>query len=295
MGGGTTLNYTHLDPRLHEIAGQSVDARISYCLGDRYIPYAYSENLISEVYWIVQEVESKRPKCMLLFGDSGCGKSMILSEVTRRLGRGGSNSQSVPIVSVTIPGTSDMKLFFIRILRELDYPFSSKDRKDQLYDQAVMALKAARTKLLVIDELHNLLLSRRELAECMVCIRDLANLPLSILAAGTKTVRTCVAADDQLRHRFRCHALRRWAVNREVRDFVATLESRLPLRAPSDLSEKETLTHLVSRSGGHPATLVTVIREAARSALMAGEERISRAILDEVLTKVLAEKYEATG
>ncbi|WP_160279964.1 TniB family NTP-binding protein [Novilysobacter arseniciresistens] len=288
------MNWAHLDERIEGVAAGRAEKRIAYALADQYVPYGYSEFLISEVAWMVQQNPSRRPKCMLIFGESGCGKSMILNEVVRRFAAPEASAE-MPVVSVDLPSATDMRPFFIRVLRALDYPFSQYDRKDVLYDQMVMALKVANTRVLVIDELHNLLLARKGMEECMVTLRDMVNIPLSILSAGTQSARVCVAADDQLKHRFRCHPMGKWKVSQSTRDFVATLESRLPLLKPSNLADKEILVQLVSKCGGHPATIVTVIREAAREAILCGEESIDRGILEKVMTRILAEKYEATN
>ncbi|WP_295964300.1 TniB family NTP-binding protein [uncultured Xanthomonas sp.] len=286
------MSLDHLDPRIADLASRPKDERIAYILADKYVPYGLAEEIIDKAYWILRQERTQRPKCLLLFADSGCGKSMILDEINRRHG-GSQNPREVPVVSIKLSGSSDVRMLFIRILRELDVPFSSGDRKDALYDQAIQALRAYGTKVIIIDELHNLLLAKRLVNESMVVIRDLANTPLSLICAGTRAARSCVNADEQLKHRFRCHQLKRWGATKDAREFFATLESRLPLLEPSNLSSAAVATFLINKTQGHVETMVTVIRESGKTALLNNKEAITPEIIEEVVARVMAEKYEA--
>lgn len=289
------MTHCHLDPRIAELVDHSIEQRIEYILSDKYIPYPSAEHLIAEVHWILRQAPSQRPKCLLLYGDPGFGKSMILDEVRRRSNeaRKESSPRRHPLVTVTLPGSSELRGLYARILRALDSPFSINDRSTSLYEQVCVSLRAAGTLVLQVDELHNLLLTRSHLEEAMVVLRDLSNLPLSLVCAGTAAARTCVSADSQLQDRFRCHRLTAWQETQETRNFVATLEARLPLREPSGLATREMLQMLLQMSGGHPRTLVTGVREAARDALTGGEESITLERLQATLTRILAENFEA--
>lgn len=289
------MTYCHLDPRVAELVDRPIEERIGYILADKYIPYPLAEHLITEVDWILRQAPSQRPKCLLVYGEPGFGKSMILDEVRRRSeeARKEGSSRHHPMVSVTLSGSADLRILFARILRALDSPFSIDDKPASLYEQACVSLRAARTLVLEVDELHNLLLTRSQLEGAMALLRDLSNLPLSLVCAGTTAARTCVSTDAQLQDRFRCHQLTEWKETHVTRNFVATLEARLPLREASGLSSKQMLKMLLKMSSGHPRTLVVGVREAARDALIDGDERITLERLQHTLTRILAEKYEA--
>jgi type II secretory pathway predicted ATPase ExeA len=270
------------------------EKRIAYCISERYIPYPKAEDFISEFRWIMQQTVSSRPKCMLLIGDPGTGKSMVFSEIIRRYSaKPAENQGDVPVVDVNLAGSTELRAMFSRILRKLDSPHSMSDRPASLYEQAVCALKLRNTRAALIDELHNLLLTKSKLEESMSAIRDLSNLPISLVCCGTSAARACVSADPQLKDRFRCHVLSAWKLDDVTRSIVATLEARLPLKEPSGLANREVLPTLVQMSGGHPHTLVTSVREAARDALLNGEERISLGTLKTATARVLSQKFEA--
>ena len=289
------MTHCHLDSRVAELVDRPIEERIGYILADKYIPYPLAEYLITEVQWILRQVPSQRPKCLLVYGDPGFGKSMILDEVRRRSdeARKDGSPRHHPMVTVTLSGSSELRILYARILRALDSPFSIDDKPASLYEQACVSLRAAKTLVLEIDELHNLLLARSQLEGAMAVLRDLSNLPLSLVCAGTAAARTCVSADAQLQDRFRCHHLTAWQETQETRNFVATLEARLPLREASGLTSKKMMQLLLKMSAGHPRTLVVGVREAARDALIGGDERITLERLQSTLTRILAEKYEA--
>lgn len=293
------MNYLHLDPRIAASADQPDEKRIAYILADKYVPYPKAEYIISEIQWCIEQLVASRPKCLLIVGDPGLGKTMILAESERRAAQAKSlNDEKLPtrltpLVHISLAGTSDLRVLFARILRCLDSPYSLNDRVATLYDQTCLSLRVAGTKVLYLDELHNLLLTKSQLAEAMSVLRDLANLPLSIVAAGTTPANSCISSDDQLKHRFRCHRLTPWTESEDIRTLVATLESRIPLRKRSNLAGKELFPVLIGMSSGHPHTLMTAVREAAREAIVSQAEAISKKILQAAFDRVLAEKYGA--
>jgi hypothetical protein len=70
--------------------------------------------------------------------------------------------------------------------------------------------------------------------------------------------------------------LRRWQI--EDPDYwrlLRTLERRLPLRAPSNLTDPELASHIIARSDGLIAAMTKLLRQAAVHA-----ERIDRAMID---------------
>ncbi|WP_426280516.1 TniB family NTP-binding protein [Lysobacter soli] len=289
------MKYPHLDSRIESVADRPVAERVSYMLADRYVPYPKAEHVIAEVDWILKQEATQRPKCELIIAEPGLGKTMLLNEIGRRLGSRGAGelARQRPLVSISLAGVADLKVLFSRALRALDSPFSMNDKVTAMYEQTCLSLRSAGTKILQLDELHNLLLARSRVGEAMAVIRDLANLPVSLVCAGTIAAQICVSADEQLRDRFRCHHLRPWMESDETRNLLATLESRLPLRLPSDLTSKRTFQMIVRMSNGHPRTMVAAIREAGRDALQEGDERIDRKRLKHSLQRVLAEKFEA--
>lgn len=283
------MTLSHIHPKIHCWLDATVEDRISYIQLDRFIPYARGESVLGEIDRIMQTPPGIRPKCLLIVGPPGMGKTSILDFAERRhMDSSQDRRRRGGLVRINLPQiVSDRRLFYVRILKYLGVPFCKSDKAEFLHEQAVDALRDSETRALVIDEFHNFLgPNARHLSEHMVAIRDIANIPISIIGAGIKAVETCVVADDQLEQRFTRHWLSPWKETEELRNFLATLETRLPLKLPSDIAGPDLLPLLLRLSNGHMRPMINLIRLAAEWAVIEGVERITVDLLREALQQL---------
>lgn len=290
-------DFSHIDPRIGDLMQRPDDARISYIMAEKFIPYPLADYLITEVRDVLGQDEADRYKCLLIFADPGTGKTMIMKECRRLFTNIPDNHDQGPcwrkaFLLITLPDVSDLRSMYFRILDQLGVPYATNDKTATLHDEVCKSLTSASTRILGIDEFHNLLATKKNLGSCMTALRDLANLPLSLLCAGTAAARTCVAADEQLRVRFRCHGLRPWGVDLNTRNFLATLESRLPLRKPSNLASQNLMPLIVKLSKGHIGTMVVGVREAARDAVRNGDECITALGIKVATERIISERLD---
>ncbi|BDU21553.1 TniB family NTP-binding protein [Dyella sp. GSA-30] len=289
---------SHLDPRIHKMMERSSEERVGYIMAEKFVPYPLAVYLIDEVKSILSQDAADRYKCMLIYAAPGGGKTMILNECRRVFANkrirfnADLSSGKDPFVLVSLPPISDLRVMYFRILDILHIPYAQNDKIGPLHEQVCRALHNAGTRILGIDEIHNILLAKKDLEACMAAIRDLANLPLSLLCAGTLAARHCIAADEQLRVRFRCHELLAWQISENTRNFLATLEARLPLEKPSHLSGSEMMPLIIRLSQGHIGTMVVAVREAARDAVRSGEEVISEKGIKLSVERVLSQRLK---
>lgn len=287
----------HVHPNLHQLFDGDVSKRTNYILSERFIPYKGASKVAKDVREVMGVDYSKRPKCILIYAEPGMGKSMLLESIAcvyPPCRPSPESGRKHVFVHVSLESVTDLRQMYSRILTILGEPHSMDDKPASMQEQAREALKTAGTKVLAIDELHNLLQMRKMLEFHMAVLRDFANLPLCLLCAGTNVASSCIAADPQLKDRFRRYRLSAWGETMETRNFLATLESRLPLARPSDLSGSVMMPLILRLSRGHTGTMVTGLREAARDAVEDGSERIDEEGVSVAIGRVLTEQLEMT-
>ena len=285
----------HVNPLLHLLFDGDTSERISYIISDRFIPYANASKVAKDIGEVMSLERSQRPKCLLVYAEPGMGKSMLLHSVSDLYPPSRPSLDSgreYSVIHISLESVTDLRQMYSRIFTVLGVPYSMTDRPDSMLEQVRAALRAAKTRVLIIDELHNLLQMPRKLGFHMAVLRDFANLPLCLFCAGTEAARSCIAADPQMKDRFRRYRLGVWGETLETRNFLATLESRLPLEQPSNLSGKVMMPLILRLSGGHTGTMVTGLREAARDAVESGSERIDEDGISVSINRVLTEQLE---
>ncbi len=98
--------------------------------------------------------------CILLYGESGLGKTMIVEKFARahrahyddKKGR-----ETRPVITVQMPPAPDERRVYTSILGELGVPFYTTERIATLEHLAYTILLELRPRVLIIDEVHNLL------------------------------------------------------------------------------------------------------------------------------------------
>jgi len=145
--------------------------------------------MMAEVDKILLTPSVVRAQCLLLVGDAGMGKTAIVDFASRHYAALLGDGARKRLVHVILPPvTVDRAMFYQRVLKSLGIPFCKTDKPDFLHEQVVDALGDLGTLMLLIDEFHNFLGggAKKHLKEHMEAIRDLANIPVSIVAAGTQ-------------------------------------------------------------------------------------------------------------
>jgi len=167
-----------------------------------------------------------RMPCLVLVANPGNGKSTVLSRHAslHKPDPGvDENAATYPVIVLKSPGANE-RAFYEKILRALNAPKPPYQRVEAMAEQVVIVLKTARTRMLIIDEFHDILESPgKKPAHFLTAIKELHNeLPISIVGAGTRAVYQALKSDRQLESRFRPIELPDWQLDEEL---IALLES----------------------------------------------------------------------
>ncbi|MBT2546761.1 TniB family NTP-binding protein [Arthrobacter sp. ISL-65] len=237
---------------------------------------------------------------LMISGESGTGKTTAAKAAMRyvyaryrrdhpdldRLGR-------VPVVYVEVPPGSTGKALAIQFARFLGLPVLPRDTLEYLLHLVSAGLIEAGTKLVVVDELHNLKRTNPGNSESVDVLKSLSNrIPATFVYVGINIHAGPYLADDrgrQVAGRFSLEQLANYGIANEAERnlwdlIVGLFEERLGLisHEPGDLAHSAKYLH--ERTKGSIGSLAHLLFGAAQVLIFTGSapenERITREALD---------------
>lgn len=225
---------------------------------------------------------------LAIYGPTGVGKSMLIRKLVDDLTREGI-CKGGDIVWMDIRETAGEKRLLKAILRELRVDFSSHDDTDTLLDRVLNALKDQEVKMLVFDEIHNLLTGETYTQETLNAIKYLwNNSTTAIVLVGTERVKDLIEKEDkdkEMDGRFLQFELHGWIGSGDPNylEFLTLAETRIPLPNPSHLASKRIADMLFEWSRGTARRLLWLIRETAIEAIESNSHQMSETHFQSVL------------
>jgi len=283
---------THLLPEACRAAVLPDERRIDLIeTAECWIAYARAEAVLGRLRRLLRFGPGRlRPPNALIVAPSNNGKSTLIERFRRDHTLPAAedrDAESIPVVVMQMPTEPTATRFYAALLDELGAPHGRRTspgtRKHELGRLALDVLRGVGTRVLVIDELHNLLAGRGDhRREFLNLLRYIGNaLRIPVVGAGTKDAYRAIRTDPQLENRFEPIALPLWEANAETATLIASFAASLPLRRPSpDLRRVAVLRAIVARSGGTIGEILSLMRAAGVAAIESGEEAISPRILD---------------
>jgi hypothetical protein len=105
---------------------------------------------------------------------------------------------------------------------------------------------------------------------------------LSVVVVGTADAPLALESDAQMRSRFTPFEIPRWHETEDFRRLLVAFERVLPLRKPSDLSQRLIVQFLLAASAGLTGEVSWLLNDAAELAIRDRSERITLAHLERV-------------
>jgi len=277
------LDLSHLHPASREIALLPGPERLQYARADRWIGYTRATEALDRLETLFAWPARQRMPNLLLTGPTNNGKSMII-EKFRRAHRSVSHPdrEEIPVLVVQMPSDPSVSRFYTILLAATGAPLPARQsRIADLEQLALRVLRAAGVRVLVIDELHNLLSGRGDRRrEFLNLIRFLGNeLRIPLVGAGTREAYLAIRSDGQLENRFAPFTLPRWEAGPDACSLLASFAASFPLRRASHIATTEMTAYLLTRSEGTIGELAALLTDAAVAAIESGEEAISQRTL----------------
>jgi len=286
----------HLHPKSRALVNLPIEDRIIARWPSLWIGHRAADNIFTTLDRYLITPPSIRPRNLLVFGESGVGKSTILrrwesrvrAENAKRVESeefdGAGDWMVLPTIRIQTPPAGDETKLYNNILLEFGMKVSPSMGLAQKELMVRQLIAQCGVKVLLMDEFHNALSGRFDKRlHFNVLIKNLTNeTGVPIVAAGTASVDQVFQTEDQLNRRFNRIKIERMKLDNEWRKILRAYGKLIPLRQPSDLTDPSLSERLYALSNGIIGELSNLLYDAALAAVDSGEERITEALVRSV-------------
>lgn len=155
-------DYPHLHDSVRALLEERDESRIRRIRADRWVGYARADAALSAFEVLLSFPKRTRMPNLLLCGPTNNGKSMVLEKFRRAhppLGADLSSEgiASIPVLKIQMPPGPDERRFFGAILDALALPHIASESVSRRQDATLQLMQSTGVRLLIIDEVHNLL------------------------------------------------------------------------------------------------------------------------------------------
>lgn len=276
------LDLSHLHQSAQQLARLPAAERLRHVRADRWIGYSRATAALRRLETLYGWPGKQRMPNLLLIGPTNNGKSMIIEKFRRAHPPiSHPDREQIPVLAVQMPSEPSVTRFYVALLAAMGAPMRPRQRLAELEQATLGLLRAVGVRVLIIDELHNVLAGRGDVRrEFLNLIRFLGNeLRIPLVGVGTREAYLAIRSDDQLENRFEPFTLPRWEPDDEARSLLASFATSLPLRRRSDIASEEMPRYLLTRSEGTIGEITHLLMDAAVAAIESGEEAINQATL----------------
>lgn len=272
--------YAHLLPPYRQQAGLSDEDRISWIRADRWLDLEQARFALAWLEDLLAYPPRDRMPCLLLYGDTGMGKTKIVRKFLRDHPASfdrGTGVTTMPVVAMQMPAEPVERDIYGELLAALGAPGPTDGATHRLKEVCRRLLRSMNVRMLIIDEIHAMLAgSFRQQRVFLNAIRFLANdLRIPLVCVGTDLARQALLTDPQLAERFEAFHLQRWNNDARLAQLLASLATILPLRRPSTLAKPVICRRVLELTDGVTVRVFRLIETLAVEAIRSGDECIT--------------------
>ena len=276
------IDLSHLLPAAQGLARLPADERIQRLRADRWIGYPRAVEALNRLEALYAWPNKQRMPNLLLVGPTNNGKSMIVEKFRRtHPASSDADQEHIPVLVVQMPSEPSVIRFYVALLAAMGAPLRPRPRLPEMEQLALALLRKVGVRMLVIDELHNVLagnsVNRREFLNLLRFLGNELRIPL--VGVGTRGAYLAIRSDDQLENRFEPMMLPVWEANDDCCSLLASFTASLPLRRPSSIATLDMARYLLTRCEGTIGELAHLLMAAAVAAVESGEEAINHRTL----------------
>jgi hypothetical protein len=256
-----------------------LNERLDLIRSDRWIAFDRATIVLNRLISLMEMPRQTRMPGLMVYGSSGIGKTMIAKRMESLYPSQYASDVGItrtPILLLQAPPAPDERRFYQHILATIGAPMWGRHTVSELEVRALSHLRDMDLKMIMIDEVHNLLAgSYREQRRFLNMLRFLANdLCVSLVVFGVNEAVDAIRGDEQLARRLDEHFLPLWEDDVEFSRLVQTLIAAMELEHASGLSV-QSLRTILGVTGGVTSRVFIMIKALAIDAIETGEERIT--------------------
>ncbi len=281
-GNEDAVEFAHLHPTTRPLAGLADAERLDYVRAERWIGYPRAGQALKKLEDLLSWPSRQRMPNLLIIGPTNNGKSMIIEKFRRdHPPISHPDAEEIPVLVVQMPSEPRVIRFYTALLAAAGAPLRRQGRLPDLEQLALRLLRTVGVRLLVIDELHNILAGGADTRrEFLNLLRFLGNeLRIALVGLGTREAYLAIRSGDQLENRFEPLTLPRWTPDEQTCSLLASFAASFPLRRPSPIATEAMASYLIARSEGTIGELARLLTDAATAAIASGEEAINQTSL----------------
>jgi len=278
----------HLQGRYRATALKDDNERIAWIRQERWIQYARAEHILNCLADLIGYPPRDSMPSLVVYGTTGMGKTRIVQKFLRDHRSCFDRSRGktrLPVVAIQMPPAPSPQDLYEEILIGMGGVFCQRSSAGTLRHRIRILAQQLEVRMLVIDEIHAILAGTfREQRIILDSIRLLANdLRISLVGVGTHESNQALMTDQQLADRFEAMELAAWENDQAFHQLLASFESILPLRLPSEFRDPQVHQRILSLTEGVLVRICRLIERAAIEAIRSGTERINLGSLTEDL------------
>lgn len=277
-------SHPHLTTATAELLGSSDSERITLIREERWITFPRARLALEALNALLTRPRTTRMRSVAIYADSGMGKTMLMDRFKRANPSvySAAERRSVsPVVALQMPSHATERRFYAHLLSEVGVPFFSRATILDLETQALRSLRRMDVRLLMLDEVHNVLAgSAKEQRILLNTLRYISNeLKISLVCLGISEAREAIGGDVQLARRFEEFPLTRWQGDEDFQELIVAILRHLPLKLASQISARA-LRHVLQSTDGVTAQIFAMFNDLAIEAVRSGTECIEDASIE---------------
>lgn len=262
---------------LHESAEPGSELAI---WSDQWVPYPNAVKILERLKFLYWKPPTIRPMNALIFGSTNNGKTMIVQKFRENIRKTATPTDKDrafhPVVIVQTPADGDIGVLLWLILRELGAPRGVTTQIKLKRSQVMDLLPKAGTRMLIIDEVHNILNAKS--AKQLTFLQELKflsnDLLIPIVCVGTVEALRAMQTDQQIGNRFEPMELPVWQPNEDFRDLLVMMTAKMGIDDGGLFDDPQFLTSVHEQCEGLLGEGRKLIAEAATIGLKEGKTRL---------------------